>query len=494
MLTQTFFWIGFSLYVLLVLFVAIIVTLENRQPSRTIAWVSALVFLPGLGLILFFLFGQSIKRERKINRGRYNQLRKRILGVIDKDVAPELFPERYKPLIRMCDDAFWSTPSPANMVDFHDNGHDFFISLLCDIAKARHFIYIESYIFNDDGIGRLLRDALADKVRQGIEIRVIYDDVGCWRVKNSFFEQMEKSGIKVANFLPVRFPSMTGKANYRNHHKICVIDGVVGYIGGMNIAMRYVSSRMQGWRDLQIRVQGDVANQLRFIFLTDWLFATGGDRSQQDIMERLSQDRIYIGTPKQVEEYSAGKRSEVSDALMQILLSSPVTQFPEMMYALTWIIQNARKYIYLQTPYFMPTEPILQALQTAAMSGVDVRIMVPSKPDGRLLRWANDSYVADMLRAGIKVYHFNGGFLHTKMMVSDDDWGTVGSTNIDFRSFENNFEANAFIYNKECAARLKSIFMEDVRQATELKLSQWNKRGFSHKFLESFTRIFSPLF
>lgn len=494
MLTHTFFWIGISLYVLLVLFIAIIVTLENRQPSRTIAWVVALVCLPVLGLIFFFFFGQGIKRERKINRGRYNQLRKRILGVIDKNVSPELLPERYKPLIRMCDEAFWSTPSPGNSVTFLGNGHDFFVSLLCSISKARHFIYIESFIFNEDGIGCLIRDALIDKAGEGVEIRVIYDDVGCWRVKNSFFEKMETAGIKVANFLPVRFPSMTGKENYRNHHKICVIDGMVAYIGGMNIAMRYVSSRMQHWRDLQIRLYGDAANQLRFIFLADWLFATGGDRSQQGIMERMTQESIYIGTPTQTEEYALAEKNNVNDVLVQILLSSPVTQYPEMMYSLTWIIQNARKYIYLQTPYFMPTEPVLQALQTAALSGVDVRIMIPTKIDARMFRWANDSYVSDLLGARIKVYHYTAGFLHSKMMVCDDDWGTVGSANIDFRSFENNFEANAFIYNKECAARLKSIFLEDIKHASEIKLSQWNRRGFMRKFLESCTRLFSPLF
>ena len=333
------------------------------------------------------------------------------------------------------------------------------------------------YIIADDALGRLIADALIDKAREGIEVRLIYDDVGCWNVKHRFFERMREEGIEVRSFMPVRFPSFTSKVNYRNHRKIIVVDGQVGYIGGMNFALRYVKGTgKMPWRDTMLRVRGGAVYALQRSFLMDWYFV---DRT-------LLSDRKF---------YPENLSVSPNDCLAQVVTSAPVTPYPEIMQGYVRIIMGAKNYLYLETPYFLPNESVLFALKTAAMAGVDVRVICPRKSDAKFVEWASRSYLREVMEAGVTVMLYEAGFLHSKLLVCDDSVSTCGSTNVDFRSFDNNFEANIFFYDQDFALRVKEVFLKDEAQSVALKdTPEWMSRKIITRLWESLTRMLSPLF
>ena len=474
--------IGVFLYWMLITMLVIRIVMDNRQPAKTMAWGMVMFFVPVIGLVLYFFFGMNTRKERLISQRSLDLLSKRsMLGFVKQDRLQ--LPQPYRPIIDLFVNQNFSLPFQDNELEMLTDGYSFFLSLLSDLRKAKSHIHIDVYIFEDDALGRLVRDVLIDKAREGVEVRVIYDDVGCWNVKNEFFERMREEGIEVAPFLPVRFPLFTSKANYRNHRKIIVIDGRVGYVGGMNIALRYVKGirktgkgkRSLPWRDTMVRMTGGVVYALQRAFLVDWFFV---DRTL------ISGDRYYP-----IVDVSAYRR-----CLAQVVTSSPAARYPEMMQGYVRIILAARQYIYIETPYFLPNEPVLFALKTAATAGVDVRIIVPRHNDARLADWAGRSYLREVAEAGVKVFLYDNGFMHAKSMVCDGALSTVGSTNIDFRSFENNFEANVFVYDEEVARQMKEIFLIDQQQSIPLeKLPRlWHPR-FLNRFWESLTRLLSPL-
>jgi cardiolipin synthase len=467
-------YIGYALIVIAAAVAIIHVLMDNRQPAKTMAWVLVIGFIPVVGVVFYLFFGINHRKERIISQGQMDELTKRSMLSF---VGQHNFrvPERQKPLVDLFVNQNLALPFKDNRIDIMTDGYAFFPELLKDIAEATHHIHINIYIFEDDALGRLVADALMTKARQGVKVRLIYDDVGCWRVGNRFFEQMREAGVEVVPFLPVHFPSFTSKVNYRNHRKIIVIDGRIGYIGGMNIARRYVSDK---WRDTMLRVQGGVVYALQRAFLVDWYF----------VDHTLITDRIYY--PPVSEELTAKNHQLVA----QVVTSGPMARYPEIMQGFVRIILAARRYIYIETPYFLPNEPILFALKTAALAGVDVRLMCPLYSDARFLDWASRSYLREIHEAGAKIYLYEPGFLHSKLLISDDSLVSCGSTNVDFRSLENNFEANVFVYDEGTALRLKKIFLDDQSQA--VLLSDVPNRlhpKFYARLWESFTRLVSPL-
>ena len=467
-------YIGYALMVIVALAAIIHVLMDNRQPAKTMAWVLVIGFIPVIGVVFYLFFGINHRKERIISQGQMDELTKRSMLSF---VGQHNFrvPERQKPLVDLFVNQNLALPFKDNRIDIMTDGYAFFPELLKDIAEATHHIHINIYIFEDDALGRLVADALMTKARQGVKVRLIYDDVGCWRVGKRFFEQMREAGVEVVPFLPVHFPSFTSKVNYRNHRKIIVIDGRIGYIGGMNIARRYVSDK---WRDTMLRVQGGVVYALQRAFLVDWYF----------VDHTLITDRIYY--PPVSEELTAKNHQLVA----QVVTSGPMARYPEIMQGFVRIILAARRYIYIETPYFLPNEPILFALKTAALAGVDVRLMCPFYSDARFLDWASRSYLREIHEAGAKIYLYEPGFLHSKLLISDDSLVSCGSTNVDFRSLENNFEANVFVYDEGTALRLKKIFLDDQSQA--VLLSDVPNRlhpKFYARLWESFTRLVSPL-
>ena len=466
----------YVVYKIIVILAVIHVILDNRQPAKTMAWTMVIYFVPVVGIVFYLFFGINTRKERYVSDRSMNQLTKRSMLEFAEQQDLQL-PEKHKPLIDLFINQNLSLPFKDNQVDILTDGYQFIHHLLADIRLAQNHIHIDMYIIADDALGELIADALIDKAREGIEVRLIYDDVGCWNVKHRFFERMREEGIEVRSFMPVRFPSFTSKVNYRNHRKIIVIDGKVGFIGGMNIALRYVQGTgKQSWRDTMLRVRGGAVYALQRSFLMDWYFV---DRT-------LLSDRKY---------YPNNISGESNNCLAQVVTSAPVTPYPEIMQGYVRIITGAKNYLYLETPYFLPNESVLFALKTAAMAGVDVRVICPRQSDARFVEWASRSYLREMMEAGVKVMLYEAGFLHSKLMVCDDMVSTCGSTNVDFRSFDNNFEANIFFYDQDLALRIKDVFLKDETQSVLLKdTPEWMSQKILTRLWESLTRMLSPLF
>lgn len=467
-------WIVLVAYYVVAIIAMITVLMEHRQPAKTIAWVLILSFMPLVGIILFFFFGQRIRKDRYIWQKSLDQLTKRSMIEFVEQKNLEL-PEQHKELIQLFVNQNWALPFKNNETDIYTSGYEFFPALLHEISKAKDHIHITSYIIEDDPLGRLIRDALIEKARQGIEIRFLYDDVGSWKTKENFFELMREEGIEVHPFMPVRFPAFTSKVNYRNHRKIIVIDGKIGFVGGMNLALRYVKGEKgEKWRDTHVKITGAAVYGLQRAFLVDWFYA----------------DRTLITNRK----YYPDTAIKANNNLIQIVTSSPTNVWAELEQGYIKVLLSAKRYVYMETPYFLPTEPILFALRTAALSGVDVRLMVPFKMDSKLVQLASQSYLNQIIASGVKVLCYKNGFNHSKLLVSDDNIATIGSANIDFRSFENNFEANAFFYDKTMAERVKNIFFTDESQCIPLQnIKEINHNSFIYRLWESIVRLLSPL-
>ena len=467
-------WIFLAIYVVVIIMVMVRVLMDNRQPAKTMAWMLVLTFIPMLGIILYFFFGQTTRKERKIWQYSMDQLTKHSMLEFVEQKRLHLSNE-YRELIKLFMNQNWVLPFKNNETEIYTSGYEFFPSLLMEIGKAEHHIHLDTFIIASDPLGQIVADALIDKARQGVEVRVIYDDVGSWKTKNRFFDRMRAEGIKVYAFMPVRFPIFTSKVNYRNHRKICVIDGEVGFIGGMNIANRYVKGiKKLAWRDTHVKITGAAVYGLQRAFLVDWFF----------VSRELITDHVY---------YPASKVAE-NDSLIQIVTSSPTSLWPEIEQGYVRVLASAKRYVYMETPYFLPTDPILFAMRTAALSGVDVRLMIPYETDTKIVEWASRTYVLATVKAGVKVYLYKAGFNHSKLLVADDSIATIGSTNVDFRSFENDFEANAFFYDKKIALEVKDIFLKDQEECVSLEdVRNLTHRSFLQRLWESIIRLLSPL-
>lgn len=467
-------WAFLAVYVVVIIMVMVRVLMDNRQPAKTMAWMLVLTFIPMLGIILYFFFGQTTRKERKIWQYSMDQLTKHSMLEFVEQKRLHL-PNEYRELIKLFMNQNWVLPFKNNEIEIYTSGYEFFPSLLMEIGKAEHHIHLDTFIIASDPLGQIVADALIDKARQGVEVRVIYDDVGSWKTKNRFFERMRAEGIEVYPFMPVRFPVFTSKVNYRNHRKICVIDGEVGFIGGMNIANRYVKGiKKLAWRDTHVKITGAAVYGLQRAFLVDWFF----------VSRELITDHVY---------YPASKVAE-NDSLIQIVTSSPTSLWPEIEQGYVRVLASAKRYVYMETPYFLPTDPILFAMRTAALSGVDVRLMIPYETDTKIVEWASRTYVLATVKAGVKVYLYKAGFNHSKLLVADDSIATIGSTNVDFRSFENDFEANAFFYDKKIALKVKDIFLKDQEESVALEdVRNLTHRSFLQRLWESIVRLLSPL-
>lgn len=460
------------LYVLTAIGTVIVVISENRNPLKTISWVLVLLLLPLVGLIFYYFFGEDHRKQRLISRKMHKRLNKKAL---DRDNQQEVLnsPTEYKSLISLLNRLKNSPLYGGNEITFYSNGKDKFDALFEEIRKAKKHIHLQYYIFMDDTIGQQVRDLLVQKVHEGVEVRVLYDDVGSWKAKSKFFKEMAKEGIRVEAFLKVAFPLLTSRVNYRNHRKVVIIDGEIGFMGGMNIADRYIDGVNDGvWRDSHFKLEGKAVHGLQTSFAIDWYASCS---------EFLSSDKYFPVLPT------------VGENLMQITTSGPMGEFKEIHQGVFHAIMNAKEYVYIQTPYFIPTDSLLLAIQTAALSGVDVRIMIPKKSDTTFVQIATLSYIKNLLDAKVKIYFFTNGFIHSKLTVIDDKLTITGSANMDVRSFEHNFEIEAFIYNANTALEAKEIFHKDMLDSEIIITEKWETRPRYMKFSESVLRMFTPL-
>ncbi len=460
-------------YLITAVGVIIVIISENRNPIKTITWIMVLIFLPIIGLIIYAFFGQDYtKRRRTISKRMYSKIKTRPLAELNTSELIQ-YPALHIDLIKLLRNANQAHLLDGSSVEFFVAGRDKFDALFRDIDKATQHIHIEYYIWDDDVVGNILKGLLIKKSAQGVKIRIIVDAVGSWRVKEKFYEQMRSAGIEVEEFMKVKFPMLTSHANYRNHRKIVVIDGKIGYIGGMNVADRYINGPPWGnWRDTHIRIEGKGVQGLQSVFLIDWFM----------VSKSLITARKYFPP---LESYG--------DNLMQIVSSGPYSAAREIMRGFLQAIFNAKSYIYIQTPYFIPPDSLFEALISATIRGVDVRLMVPRRSDSLLVQLASRSYFKRLMMAGVKIYFYEPGFMHSKLTVIDDSLTLIGSANFDVRSFEQNLEVEAFIYNEATAVRGREIFIEDQKNSTAIVLREWIKRPVWMRFKESFIRLFTPL-
>lgn len=363
----------------------------------------------------------------------------------------------------------------GNTLHLLKDGQQTFDHIFEAIEKARHHIHLEYYIFADDKIGNQLKALLIKKRQQGIEVRIIVDDVGSWGLTRKFFHELQTNNIEIYPFMEVRFPRFTSRVNYRNHRKIIVIDGKMGFIGGINIADRYIEG-LKGlghWRDTHLQIEGDAATTLQVIFAADWYFITKENLYGNNYFPPLTD---APGIP------------------VQVSASGPDYSWKSIEQAFFAAITSARKKIYIVTPYLMPPPELKTALKTAALSQIDVRIIIPEKSDASISKWCSFAYVEELLEAGVRIFLYQKGFIHSKYLLVDDCISSVGTSNFDFRSFETNFEANAFIYQKEFTSKVEQHFLSDLQQCREVKYREWRKRPTLDKIRESLAYIVSPMF
>ena len=452
-----------------------VLLLENRNPAKSLSWMLVLLFIPVIGMFFYLLLGQDYRKKKIISK-------KSIRQVIDRPVASfdinkldtTMMNENQLNLIKLLYKNSESAGYAFNKIDILADGESTFNALFEAIRNAKDHIHIEFFIFDDDKISNRLRELLIQKANEGVRVRMIYDYWGSFDLSKKYLKSLKHAGVYIRPFLPFRWRiSRSSKINFRNHRKLIIVDGNVGFTGGLNVADRYIFGNSLGkWRDTFVRMEGSVVHGLQLLFMVDWFFV----------------DRKLIDGPQYFPE---PVKHELN--LVQLVNSGPDSDWEAIMQGIASAIASATKYIYIHSPYFMPTDVIATCLQMAALSGVDVRLMIPSRSDSRLSDASTSSYLAPALEAGVRVFRYNNGFLHSKAIVIDDFISIVGSCNLDERSFVQNFEADAFIYEYKTASVLKGLFLKDIENCEEISKEDWSNRKRRQKLKESFARLFSPL-
>lgn len=469
---QPWLYVTLSLtYALSIITVIVVILGENRNPVKSLAWVTVLILLPAAGLVLYFFFGRNIKNKRMISRRNKRRLLRAVQLQSGQIKRPKGLPEHSEQLMKLASSLVGSPYYIDNELEIFSDGASKFETLTADLLAASHYINIQYYIFENDRIGHEIAEILIAKVKEGVKVRVIYDHVGSFRVNSHFFKRLREAGVEAYPFFKVAFIPLASKVNWRNHRKMVVIDGKVGYIGGMNIADRYIDGgkKFKLWRDCHLRVSGPAVAALHYSFARDWNF-----------MGR----ELLDDSPSPTAAGEAG---------MQLVTGGPMSRWDALAQVFAKAIGLATRRVWIQTPYFLPPEYLTKLLQNAALGGVDVRIMMPRHGDSKFLGLASRSYFAELLRAGVKFYLFEPGMLHSKLMIIDDDIATVGSTNFDFRSFEHNFEGNVIVYSQSFNERLQRVFMRDQSESTRIHSVAWKKRPLTQRMCESVLRLLSPI-
>ncbi|UCG27132.1 MAG: cardiolipin synthase [Bacteroidales bacterium] len=471
------------LYTGTIIFTVFFVILENRDPVKTISWALFILLIPVIGIVSYIVFGQSFRKQKIFSRKGLNDL-ERISSmsknqIIDLPNMAFLKDERIRNkinIIRLLLNNSKALLTERNKIDVMNSGEETFRSIIYELEGAKDHIHMEFYRWESDNIGNRIRDVLVRKARQGITIRIIFDDVGSWKLSKKYIASLNREGIETYAFMPVRFPYFTSKVNFRNHRKIIVIDGTIGFVGGINIADKYIhgNKKVGSWRDTHLRLEGESVHSLQIIFNVDWYFVSG---------------EILLDPGRYFPEHLVDETH-----LIQITSSGPDSDWSSIMQAFFCAITTAQKTIYITTPYFSPNESILTALKTGALSGVDVRLILPAKSDSTIAYWNSFSYVSELLEAGIKVYLYENGFNHAKLLMVDGIFSTVGTANIDYRSFDLNFEANALIYNETVTRKLEESFFNDIAHSRLINEDEWKNRPKKQILYESLARILGPLY
>ncbi|GAX90203.1 cardiolipin synthase [Effusibacillus lacus] len=453
--------------------------MEKRNPAKTLAWLTVLAAFPVVGFVLYLIFGQKYRKHRRLQSKSLpqefsNSLRQHATQHMNRTDELSNGSTNQTKWMRLLLANSSAPVSENNRIQVFQDGEAAFQSIKKALAEAKHHIHLEFYIIRDDQIGREIQSILIQKAREGVRVRVIYDGMGSRKLSRSYISELKRAGVEIIGFLPVYFPWLTSRINFRNHRKILVIDGTIGFTGGFNIGDEYLGKGPLGyWRDTLLRIEGEAVYYLQFIFLKDW----------------------YVGCNQYITEPEYFPiQPACGSQLVQITESGPDSDWESIWQAHFSMIASAQKTIHIISPYLIPDDSMLMALKTAALSGLDVRIILPAKPEYYIVYYATRSYFEELLRAGVKIYAYKKGFIHSKVVLIDGEVASVGTANLDMRSFQYNFEVNAIIYDKELAQQQEAAFRQDMADSEEITLDSYLQgHTIGKRFLESSARLFSPL-
>lgn len=534
----------FSVFlVLLVIGTVVVIIFDDGDSSKKIAWLLIIALLPVVGLLLYFMVGINFRqswyfkyKHKKFIEVFGERADKRVFGLLFGHEKDSQVRKEYRPLTRLLASDGSTCVTDGNGLEIITSGHRKFELLMEDLRNAKDHIHMEYFYFRQDKGSQQIKEMLMQKAREGVKVRFIHENIANIAILPGYYNEMKKAGVQVEKFTKPRWPfvNMVTQLNYRDHRKIVVIDGKIGYTGGMNISDDYFVR----WRDTHMRITGNAVAGLQYSFLNTWITADGeidndfskyfpmcaelpalpsNDSAKSLVNAAAPSESIKVAAADKVNvsfpDYDDVEGNGIAEALaktpiqsldmsfklkgrnrlIQIVPDEPESRWPNINMGAVWAVQNAKKYIYIQTPYFVPPEPMLQALQSAALSGVDVRVMVPKKADLSFMGPANRSYFTECLEAGIRIYERSGRFIHSKTFVSDDYLSEIGSANMDFRSFNIDYELNAYIYDITAAKVNKAIFMKDMEASHEVTLEDWTARPWYQKFLQKVIRLFAPL-
>ncbi|TNJ66786.1 cardiolipin synthase [Paenibacillus hemerocallicola] len=474
-------WLSIALGLILFQIATILVS-EFRNPAKAVAWLSILFIFPIIGFVMYYFLAKEYTQRKKMRRkdrrvveeiGRALRMKARKADPGDAIRRCDIFREHR--LLGLLSNIPGSPMMACNKVEVYNNADDTYTAMLRAMENARSFIHIESYIVRNDSIGERFKKMMIRKAAEGVSIRLMFDGVGSYQLSGRYVEELKRAGVEVHSFLPPLIAFFDKRINYRNHRKIVVVDGKIGFLGGINIGDEYLGADpvLGYWRDSHMRLEGDSVYYLQHTFAADWAFASGKQ----------------LIDPKYFPEHDCSGEETV-----QLIASGPDAPWDTVLEVFFGAMAVARRRIYITTPYFIPDPSIGMALKTAAVSGVDVRIILPGVPDARIVHWASLSYVQELMQAGVRFYQYQKGFVHAKTLIIDRILATVGTANMDMRSFFNNFEIMAVLYDRSTILRVEQDFMADMKNSKEINPDEFEKRSKYQRAKEAAARMLAPLF
>jgi len=475
-------WIGTIIYLVILVLVCLRVIFETHSSTKTLAYLLFCIFIPVIGIFFYITFGinywklKLYSNKAAEDEKMLRQLKKNIPHYSHTIVtAEEVADDQNAELASMLIKDIKSPLTRYNKVKLLLNGEEKFPELIACLEKAKHHIHLEYYIYEQDEIGTAIIELLIQKAREGVEVRFIYDDFGSPSIKRKTEKRMQEAGIEIYPFSKVHFYLLANRINYRNHRKIVIIDGQTAFTGGINVSDKYINNKKGKlfWRDTHLRIDGPGVYYLQYLFLTDWNFCC---------CRNLKPDQLYY----------AADVTQKEDMYVQIVGSGPDSEQPAVLFSILQAIYLAKKEIIITTPYFIPGDNIMDALRIAASSGLSVKLLVPGKSDSRIVNAASKANYHDLLKAGVEIYLYQKGFVHAKSMITDGKLSMIGTANMDYRSFDLNFEVNAIVYDVAFAEKLRKVFFEDIKHAKKINEKIWNNRAFYYKLADRVARLFSP--
>ena len=470
-----------TIYILILLAVCLRIIYETRSATKTMAYLLLVLFVPVAGIVFYILFGVNFWKTKLYSKKSVEDekmlksLKEQMKVYMDETITPsDLSVENNRELAMMLAKELRSPLTRKNNVKLLLNGEEKFPEVLEALRNAKHHIHIEYYIYEQDNIGERIEELLIQKANEGVQVRFIYDDFGSPNIKKKTEERMKKAGVEIYPFQKVLFYLLANRLNYRNHRKIIVIDGQTAFTGGINVCDKYINngSHKLYWRDTHLRIDGPGVFYLQYLFLTDWNFCSG---------KNLQAEKFH---------FSIGEDHK-NDCFLQVAASGPDSVQPSVLFSLLQAIYLAKKEILITTPYFIPGDSILEALRIAALSGLSVKLLVPGVCDSKLVNAASKSYYEDLLCAGVEIYMYQKGFVHAKTLVADGNLSIIGTANMDYRSFELNFEVNVLLYDRSIGEKLRNVFFKDLEDAEKIDTDAWCKRPAYKQLPERIARLFS---